>query len=165
MLARFHLAQGLIERGIEVVKVDRLGDKVEGPPVHGGADVGHIAVGRDNDDPEEAIQPSDVVEQRQAVHARHVDVRQHYIDGGFGLEIVESLDAVSGEGKDQFAAANTLPKLLADQKLQVRFIIDDQDGGRHRRAATFVDGETTPLILRFTGEKAIPDQPLQTIKG
>jgi hypothetical protein len=44
-----HMTDRLGDRALEVGEVDGLRQEVESPAVHGGADVGHVAVGRDDD--------------------------------------------------------------------------------------------------------------------
>ena len=39
----------LAKRRFKVGEVDRLGQKIEGAAIHGGADIAHIAVGRNDD--------------------------------------------------------------------------------------------------------------------
>ena len=51
------MPQRLGDRRLEVGEVDRLGEEIEGAAVHRGADVGHVAVGRDDDRSRAAPRP------------------------------------------------------------------------------------------------------------
>ena len=73
----FDLVQGLAYRCFEIGHVDRFGDKVECAAVHGGANVAHVAVSRDDDRPHRRVQFAQARQQCQTVHHRHVDVQQY----------------------------------------------------------------------------------------
>ena len=66
----------------QVLKVDGFGDKVKRPPVHGRADVFHVAISRDDDRADVGIDFGNLFEQGEAVHLRHVDVCEHHVDVG-----------------------------------------------------------------------------------
>ena len=73
----FELPYGFLHREIEILKIDRLCQEVEGTPVHGSADVFHIPVRGDNDGLDTRIVPlTDLLQKCQAVHLGHVDVRK-----------------------------------------------------------------------------------------
>ena len=44
-----HVVERLLNGDLEVAEVDRLGDEVEGAAIHGGADVLHVIIGRNDD--------------------------------------------------------------------------------------------------------------------
>ena len=74
------MPERLGDRRLEVGEVDRLGEEIEGAAVHRRADVGHVAIGRDDDGRELLLGLLQLLQQRQAVHARHVDVAHHHVD-------------------------------------------------------------------------------------
>ena len=43
------MPNGLGDRRLEIKKIDRLGQEIERAAVHRGADIGHVAIGRDDD--------------------------------------------------------------------------------------------------------------------
>ena len=77
-----------------------------------------------------------LLQQRQPVHSRHVDVGHHHVDRAVGLEHLERVDAVAGENERNRPVTNLMPELLLDQRLQVRFIIDDEDLRGHAELPT-----------------------------
>ena len=115
----------------EVEKIDRLGQEIEGAAVHGGADIGHVAIGRDDDGRELFLVLLQLLEERQPVHPRHVDVGNHHVDVAVGLQHGQGFDTVAGEKKADRPVANLVPELLLDERLQVRFIVDDKDSRGH----------------------------------
>ncbi len=94
---RFEIGKGAGEGQRQIVEVDRLGDEVEGAAVHRRADVLHVAVGGDDDGPQQRRALLQSGEQRQTVHARHVDVRQDDVDAGIGIDQRQRLLAVASE--------------------------------------------------------------------
>jgi len=68
-----------------------------------------------------------VEQEREAVHARHVDVGQHDIDVGVGLKDLERFGAVVRELELVLAVPDVAPELLDDQILEVRFVVDDEN--------------------------------------
>jgi hypothetical protein len=93
----FDVAQGLVDRRLEVRKIDRLGQKIEGTAVHRGADIGHVAIGRNDDRRERVITFLDLLQKRQPVHPRHVDVAHHHVDAAAIAQHFQRLGAVVGE--------------------------------------------------------------------
>ena len=53
-------------------------------------------------------------------------------------QVVQGFDAVFGEDEIEFFRTNARAKLLADQKLEVGFIINDQDLEGHRLPAYLI---------------------------
>ncbi len=101
----------------------------------------HVAVGGDDDHLQVALQFAQPAEQRQPVHARHVDVREDELDRGVRLHGGKRLLAVPREGEREAAVAQVPPKLVAHEELQVGLVVDDEDvdgGGRlgHGRGAS-----------------------------
>ena len=109
------MRQRLVDRRFEIGEVDRLGDEIERPAVHRGADVGHVAIGGDDHRRERLVALLDLLQQGQAVHPRHVDVADHHVDGGAVGQHFERLDAVTGKAKIEGAAADLPAKSLLDQ--------------------------------------------------
>ena len=121
------MPNSLGDRRFEVEKIDRLGHEIKGAAVHRGADVGHVAIGRDDDGRQLFLALLQLLQQRQPVHPRHVDVGDHQVDVAVGLERRQGFDAVTGEQKADGSIANLVPELLLDERLQIRLVVDDQD--------------------------------------
>ena len=66
-----------------------------------------------------------LLQQRQPVHPRHIDVGDHQIDVTIGLESSQGFDAVVGEQEADRAITDLMPKLLQDESLQVRLVVND----------------------------------------
>ena len=73
------MADRFFDRRFEVGEVDRLHQKVEGAAIHRGADIGHVAIGRNDDRRNPLFRLLQLGQEREAVHARHVDVGQDEI--------------------------------------------------------------------------------------
>ena len=134
----FDMPNGLGDRRFEVEKIDGLGQEIERAAVHRGADIGHVAIGRDDDGRELFLVLLQLLEQRQPVHPRHIDVGNHHIDVAVGLQHSQGLDAVAGEQKADGPVANLVPELLLDERLQVRLVVDNQDSCGHAVRSTRV---------------------------
>ena len=100
--------------------------KVEGAAVHRFADVSHIAVRRHDDHADQRVDLGDVAEQRQAIHRRHVDIRQHDIDVGIAGQLLNGHQPVFREQELVLSAANLQAKALADQHRYIGLVIHDQ---------------------------------------
>ena len=74
------MRERLSDGGFEIGEIDRLGHEIERPAVHRGADIGHVAIGRDDDGRERVVGLLDFLQQGQTVHPRHVDVAEHHVD-------------------------------------------------------------------------------------
>ena len=120
----------LVDRELEVVEVDRLGDEVEGAAVHRGADIGHVAVGRDDHRPGGRPSRAQLGQERQPVHHRHVDVEQQQADVGLGRQHRQRFLAVAGEAEGEVTLADALAEALLEQQLEVRLVVDREDLGR-----------------------------------
>jgi hypothetical protein len=66
-------------------------------PVHGGADIGHVTIGRHDDGRKLLLGFLQLLQQRQPVHARHVDVGHHQIDAVVSFQGVQGFDTIPGE--------------------------------------------------------------------
>ena len=81
----------------EIAKIDRLGHKIERAAIHRGADVGHVAIGRHDDGRDLVLALLQLLQQRQPVHPRHIDVADDEVDVVIGLERRQRFDAIVGE--------------------------------------------------------------------
>ena len=106
------------------LQIDRLGDEIEGAAIHRGAQIRHVAVGRDDDRPHRRLPLAQFVEQGQPVHHRHVDVEQHQLDIRFGCEHRQRLLAVVSEAEFELLVADLAAKALPDQELEIRLVVD-----------------------------------------
>ncbi len=125
------MTDGLVDGQFEVAEIDRLGQEIERAAVHRGSDVAHVAIGRDDDGRLLVVGLLQPREQRQPVHARHVDIGHHQVDLRMGLDRLQRLDAVAGKHEVHRAVANLLAELLQHQSLEIGLIIDDEDGRGH----------------------------------
>ena len=132
----FDMPDRLGDRRFQVGKIDWLSQEVECAAIHRRTDVGHVAVGRDDDGRKLLLALLQLLQQRQPVHSRHVDVGHHNVDRAVGLEQLEGVNAVAGENERNRPVTNLMPELLLDQRLQVRFIIDDEDLRSHAELPT-----------------------------
>ncbi len=121
------LGQGLLE----ILEIDGLGQKIKGAAVHGGSDILHIVVGRDDDGAQQPVEFADARQQREPIHHGHVDVAEDDFEGGIGAQLVERVLAVRGKHEFQIAFADTVTKLLQDQRFQVGLVIDKKNFQRH----------------------------------
>ena len=135
-LAQFaDVVEGLADRDLEIVEIDRLGDEIEGAAVHCGAQICHVAIGRDDDRADRRLLLAQPREQRQPVHDRHVDVKQQKIDVGLGRQHSQRLLAVTGKAEDEFALADLAPETLRQQQLEIGLVIDGEYLAAHTRVA------------------------------
>lgn len=79
---------------LQIRKIDRLGQEIERAPVHRGSDIGHITVGRDDYGREFFIRFLQLMEKRQPVHARHVDVGNHHVHAVVCPQNLQCFDTV-----------------------------------------------------------------------
>ena len=128
---RRDMAEGLANRRLEIAEVDRLGKKIEGAAVHRGADVGHVAVSRDDHRRVFGRLVLQFAKQRQPVHPRHVDVGDHHVEIGVIFQEDQSLDPVAREAEGQRTVADLPAEFLRDQILQIGLVVDDQDFRGH----------------------------------
>ena len=119
---------------LEIVEVDGLHQEVDGPAVHRRADVGQVAIGGHDHRLQEAVAFLDVCQQGQPVHARHVDVGHHHLDGRIGVQPVERIGAVTSKQELILLLPDLLAESLPHQQLQVGLIIHDKDPGCHHNS-------------------------------
>src|SRR5580704_14187165 len=121
------MSNRLGDGGFQIVEIDRLGDEIERAAVHGGADLAHVAVGRNDDGRYRSLVLQQLLQQRKPVHSRHIDIGDHQIDGIAYLEHRQGFDAVAGKRKADLAMADLMAELLQNEGLQVRLVVDDED--------------------------------------
>ena len=124
--------------GFEVQEIDWLGHEIEGAPVHRGADIGHVAIGRDDDGRKSLLGLLQLLQQRQPIHPRHIDVGDHEVDVTIGLESSQRVDTVTGEQEADRSVPHLVTKLLQDESLQIRLVVDDQNPCGHAARSTRV---------------------------
>ncbi len=125
------MTDGLVDGHFEIAEIDRLGQEVERAAVHRGADVAHVAIGRNDDGRFLVLGLLQFLQQRQAVHPRHVDVGHHHVDMRMILDRLQRLDAVMGEHERHRAVADLPAEFLQHQSLEIGLVIDDEDGCSH----------------------------------
>ena len=125
-----YVGEGLADGDFEITEIDGLGDKIEGPPVHRGAQVGHVAIGGDDDRPHRRFSLAQFVQQGETVHHRHVDVEQHQFDVWLRGEHVQGFLAVMGKTEGVLLVADLAAKTLPNQGLEIGLVIDAEDLGR-----------------------------------
>jgi hypothetical protein len=140
----------LAERGLEVGKVNRLGEEVERASVHGCANIGHVAIGRDDHGRELRRFFLQLGEQRQSVHARHVDVGDDHIEIALLGEQSQGLHPIPREPECDRTVFDLTAKPLPDQVFQVGFVINDKDLRRHKGLAAA--SSRRPISPRSSGK-------------
>jgi hypothetical protein len=68
------VTDGLLDRQFEIGEINWLGQEVERATIHRDADIAHVAIGGDNDGRFLVVSFLQLLQQREAVHPRHVDV-------------------------------------------------------------------------------------------
>src|SRR5262249_30763605 len=97
----------------------------------------------------------------QAVHFGHVDIGQHDIDVAIFLQPLERLETVVSKHELQLLRANLPPKLLPDERFEVRFVVNHQDLRCHFSVPDrpFSTLQAAPH-LRWCGAKARSKRPV-----
>src|SRR5215471_4919587 len=131
------LIEGLADGDFQIGEIDGLGDEIEGAAVHRGADVGHVAIGGNDDRPHRRLPLAQDGEQREPVHDRHVDVEQQQVNVGLSRDRRQRFLAVVGKAEFEFAGADLTAEALSDQPFDVGFVVDGQNFGwaGHRHPA------------------------------
>ena len=62
-----------------------------------------------------------------SVHLRHVDVRQHEVDGRVGAQPLQRFYAVVGEDERVLPSTDVSAHPLEDEWFQVGFVVNHQD--------------------------------------
>ena len=140
----------LADRGLEVGKVNRLGQEVERAPVHGGADIGHVAVGRDDHGRKLRRLFLQLGEQRQSVHARHVDVGDDHVEIALLGEHGQGLHAIAREPEFDRTLFDLTAEPLPDQVFEVGLVVDDKDLRGHEGLAAA--SSRRPISPRSSGK-------------
>src|SRR5262249_3231238 len=112
--------------------------EIERAAVHGGTDVAHVAIRRDDDGRYFLFALLQLLQQRQPVHARHVEVGDNEIDVAVCFQRRQGVDTVVGEQKRDGVIPDLMTELLENESLQVRLVINDQDAGGHAARSTCV---------------------------
>ena len=133
-----NMPDGLGNRRFEIAKIDGLGQKVKGSPVHRSTNIGHVAIGRDDDGRDLFFVLLQLLEKGKSVHPRHVDVGNHHVDIAVFLQRRQGFDTVTGEQKTDGSVANLVAELLLDERLQVRLVVDNQNLRSHAALSTRV---------------------------
>ena len=155
------MADGLVDGHFEIAEIDRLGQEIERAAVHRGADVAHVAIGRDDDGRFLVLGLLQLLQQRQAVHPGHVDVGHHHVDMRMVLDRLQRLDAVMGEHERHRAVANLPAEFLQHQRLEIGLVIDDEDGCGHAACPSLVSiswrssAKSIGLVNRPTAPRSI----------
>jgi hypothetical protein len=109
----------LAERGLEVGDVNWLGQEVERAPVHGRAGIGHVAIGGDDHGGKLRRLFLQLGEQRQSVHARHVDIGNDHVEIALVGEQSQGLHAIAREPECDRALFDLTAEPLPDQVFKV----------------------------------------------
>ena len=122
--------------------------KSKAPPVHRRPDVPHIAIGRDDDGLEVAVQLVQPLQEREPVHPRHVDVGQDDVDMSGSWASTSLAHACRpGRKTNSISPLRTLRrKLCAISALDVRLVVHHQDA-RRSHAATPIARARSSLRL------------------
>jgi len=123
----------LLELLLQAVEIDWLGNEVGGAITVGHAAALLIAIGRHHHHPKLRPTPFDFVQERQPVHAGHVDVGQD--DDEFRPNAIaqpgECVLARAGKMQHVEPLPHLSPKLLTKQFGDIGFVIDNQDADAH----------------------------------
>jgi hypothetical protein len=103
--------------------------KSNAPRFIAGSDLGHVAIGRNDDGMYRQLALAQHRKQRQPVHDRHVDVEQQQVDVRLVGEDRQGFRAVTGEAEGKLLRANLAAEALADQGPRNR--------SRHRRPGSW----------------------------
>ena len=125
------MGDGLAQSRLEIGKIDGLGQKIEGAAIHRCANVQHVAVSRHDDGGKLALGAAQPFEQRQAVHARHVDVSDDEVDLRRRFDALQRLDAIAGEVKHESTLTDLATEFLPHEVFQIGLVVDDEDRVGH----------------------------------
>src|SRR5277367_2631941 len=148
----------LAERGLEVGEVNWLGQEVERAPVHGRADIGHVAIGGDDHGGKLRRLFLELGEQRQSVHARHVDVGDDHVEIALVGEQSQGLHAIAREPECDRALFDLTAEPLPDQVFKVGL----RSTASHRSSAE-PTGEMTGVTL--SGSTVASNQVFESSGG
>ena len=125
LFAQHGFPNGLIQRYFQILKINRLGDKIERAAVQRRADIRHIAVSGGDHRTQQRMFLANPRKQGQAVHHRHINVGEHHVETRIGLELRQGLLAIARELEGELRRANPFTEALRDQGFQIRFIINN----------------------------------------
>src|SRR6266446_6825332 len=139
------LAQLLLEQ----IEIDRLADEPRSAKFAGASPPLVVAIGGHHHDLEIREPLLDLAQQLQAVHPRHVNVRENRDQCGLDLasEAIQRLSARGGEMHDVGALAGLAPKALAKEISDIRLIIHNQDAHAHDAASA--------IVTRWRGNRTV----------
>ncbi len=117
----------------QIGKIYGLRNEIKGAPIHRRADVVHITIRRDNYSLKEFVPLGKACQQGQTIHHRHVDVGEDDVDVVAIAQRVQGLFAIARKGDIKFTLTDSFAEFLADQGLEIGFIIYDQQADRSGR--------------------------------
>ena len=121
------MLEGLVDGDLEIGEVDGFGDEVECPAIHRGTDVVHVAVGGHDDRADVGFGFVELLEESQAVHDRHIDIRNDHRDVAVAVKFLDGLLTVVREIERQLLPAYAPAKLLQHEGLEVHLVVYHQD--------------------------------------
>ena len=121
------MTQGALYGDPEVLEVDGFCDEVKCAAVHRRTDVFHVAVGGDHDGTDFGVNVGDLLQEGEAVHAGHVNVRKDHINIFVLVEACQGFIAIVSEDKFVLAAADVAAHTLEHEGLEVRFVVYYED--------------------------------------
>ena len=122
----FQVFQSALNCDPQILKINGLGNKVERPPIHSRADIFHVAISRDNYSTEVGIDFRHLFEQREAIHPRHIDIREHHVDIRIRVQYLKGLNAVVGKDEFVVSGANIAPHALPHEMFEIGLIINHE---------------------------------------
>jgi hypothetical protein len=114
----------------QIVDVERLDLEVEGSAHHGGADVGHVAVGGEHDRLRRHRHRFQPRQQLETVHPRHVQVGDDHLDVGIGLDDVERIARARCAVQPDRLRSELASQPQLEQAADVRFVVHDEEPDR-----------------------------------
>ncbi len=157
------MSRNVVERlahgDLKVDEIDRLGDEVEGAAVHRGAQIGHVAIGRDDDCAHLVVLLAQPRKKGQTVHHRHVDVEHHQIDVRLSGEHLERFRAVPREARSKLALANLPAEAMGQLQLEIGLVVDDQDADGHGLALIICALRGSRIVVLEERDLALGKRP------
>ena len=152
------IVQRPINRQAQVGEIDGFGDEVESPPVHRTANVADVAVGGDDHGPDVRSNRYPL-QQFESVHAGHVDIRNHQVEGFGPGQDLQRLNAVPGERHGISPGADLMPHPLPDEPFQVRFVVHYENSVRTLWHGRYTDWRTLSSARRTQEVLAVGEAP------
>ena len=120
------MPDGFGNSGLQILEIDRFGHEIKCAAVHGGADIGHIAIGRHDNGRDLLLVLLQLLQQRQTIHPRHIDIGDYEIDLAIRLQRRQGFNAVAREQEADRSASYFVAELLQDESLDIRLVVNDQ---------------------------------------